>query len=127
VEQLPQPKIEMGLPKAQAFKPRSTLREVGRGFFRAHAQMLNTYHFHFYQESPAIMAKLDELTTKVDAINTNLNEQADEVGRVVAILADIRAQLAGGLTADEAAALDVKLDEVVVRSQAVEDSLRSTT
>jgi hypothetical protein len=89
--------------------------------------MLNTYHFHFYQESPAIMAKLDELTTKVDAINTNLNEQADEVGRVVAILADVRAQLAGGLTADEAAALDVKLDEVVVRSQAVEDSLRSTT
>jgi hypothetical protein len=90
--------------------------------------MLNTtYHFHFYTENPAIMGKLDELSAKVDAINTNLNEQADEVGRVVAILADVRAQLAGGLTADEAAALDVKLDEVVVRSQAVEDSLRSTT
>lgn len=73
------------------------------------------------------MASVEELNAKVDAIQVNLNEQADEVGRIGTLIAEIRAAVAGGIPAAEADALGARLDEVVTRTQAVEDSLRSTT
>lgn len=92
-------------------------------------------HFHTCGDSfaaitaklEALMATVEELNAKVDAITTNLNEQADEVGRIVAVIQEIRDQLAAGVTPEQLEALGARLDGVVTQSQAVEDSLRSTT
>jgi ABC-type phosphate transport system auxiliary subunit len=87
-------------------------------------------HFHIHVHIPGletIMAALDDLNAKLSAIQTNLTEQADEVARIGTLIADIRTQLEGGLSAEQAATLGASLDELVTRTQTVEDSLRSTT
>jgi outer membrane murein-binding lipoprotein Lpp len=94
--------------------------------------MFDQYHAHHHYHVPTkelqkLMADVNELNAKVDAIQTNLNETADEVARIGVLITEIRAAVAGGIPADQADALSARLDEVVARTQAVEDSLRSTT
>ncbi len=73
------------------------------------------------------MAAIDDLNAKLDAIVGNVGEQAAEVGRIRDEIIAIRALLADGVTAEQAAALGARLDAVVESTQGVEDTLRSTT
>ena len=73
------------------------------------------------------MGAIEDLNAKIDAIQVNLNEQADEVGRVRTVLQEVRDQLATNPTPEQLTALGERLDGVIAQSQAVEDTLRQTT
>ena len=67
------------------------------------------------------MASLAELTTKLDGINSAVTNIRQDIS-------DIKASLpaAGGLTADEVAALDARLTSVLAAAQALDAENPST-
>lgn len=71
-----------------------------------------------------LMAKSDDILALIEQINVNTNEQADEVARVRGILEQLQADLANGVTAEQAAEIQARLESAVASTQGVEDALR---
>ena len=74
-----------------------------------------------------IMATSTETNARIDAINANTSRTAVAVVAIKAILVDLRNKLAaGGMTADEEAALLVRLDAAIGTTGEVATNLEQT-
>jgi uncharacterized protein (DUF2164 family) len=73
-----------------------------------------------------VMSAFDDVKAQLDGINVNTNEMADEVVRIREFIATLSEQLAGGISAEQAADLVAQASGVVAATQTLEDSLRAT-
>lgn len=72
-----------------------------------------------------IMAKSAEILALIDKLDENSNQTADEVARITVLLTDLKDQTANGVSAQDAAAIQARLEAGIQQSQAVEDKLRA--
>jgi hypothetical protein len=76
---------------------------------------VNVYHSLSPALEAIVMGKIDDLNAKLDALDAALDQEKSEAGGLTAEIADLKAKLASGLSADEAAAVEAKIDALLAK------------
>lgn len=71
------------------------------------------------------MASIEEVRAEIAEVKQNLTDQADALATIVSKIAGLEAQIAGGLTAEQAEEVLAEVRTIKEGTQAVEDQMRA--